>query len=70
MDWHNIVSPQNMKMKFLYLILVALLLLLLVSMPYDYYQIVRFIAMVLFAFFDYKTIGLRILSNWRLLLVL
>ena len=43
-----------MNIKFLYLLLSALLLLCLASMPYGYYQIVRFIAMVLFAVFAYN----------------
>ena len=44
-------------MKYLYLILSALLLLCLAPMPYGYYQLVRFFAMVLFAVFAY--------DNWR-----
>ena len=42
-------------MKYLYLILAALLMLCLAPMPYDYYQRVRFIALVLFAVFAYNT---------------
>ena len=41
-------------MKYLYLILAALLLLCLTPMPYGYYQLVRFVAMVLFAVFAYN----------------
>ena len=41
-------------MKYSYLILAALLLLCLASMPYGYYQLVRFVAMVLFAVFAYN----------------
>ena len=39
-------------MKYLYLILAALLMLCLAPMPYGYYQLVRFIALVLFAVFE------------------
>ena len=42
-------------MKYLYLILAALLMLCLAPMPYGYYQLVRFIALVLFAVFAYNT---------------
>ena len=42
-------------MKYLYLILAALLILCLAPMPYGYYQLVRFIALVLFAVFAYNT---------------
>ena len=38
----------------LYLLLSALLLLCLAPMPYGYYQLVRFIAMVLFVVFAYN----------------
>ena len=41
-------------MKYSYLILAALLLLCLAPMPYGYYQLVRFVAMVLFAVFAYN----------------
>ena len=44
-------------MKYLYLILAALLMLCLAPMPYGYYQLVRFIAMIMFAVFAYH--------NWR-----
>ena len=41
-------------MKYSYLILAALLLLCLAPMSYGYYQLVRFVAMVLFAVFAYN----------------
>ena len=41
-------------MKYLYLILSALLLLCLAPMPYGYYQLVRFVAMVVFGVMAYK----------------
>lgn len=40
-------------MKYLKLVLAALLLLCLVHMPYGYYELVRFVAMVGFAVFAY-----------------
>lgn len=43
-----------MNIKLLYLLLSALLLLCLAPMPYGYYQLVRFISMVLFALFAYN----------------
>ena len=43
-----------MIVKFSYLILSALLLLCLAPMPYGYYQLVRFVAMVLFAIYAYN----------------
>ena len=43
-----------MKIKLLYLLLSALLLLCLAPMPYGYYQLVRFVAMVLFVVFAYN----------------
>ena len=46
-----------MKIRFLYLILAALLMLCLAPMPYGYYQLVRFISMIMFAVFAYH--------NWR-----
>lgn len=41
-------------MKYVHLILAALLLLCLAPMPYGYYQLVRFISMVVFAFMAYQ----------------
>ena len=41
-------------MKHLYLILAALLLLCLAPMPYGYYQLVRFVAMIMFLVFAYN----------------
>lgn len=41
-------------MRYVYLILAALLLLCLAPMPYGYYQLVRFISMVVFAFMAYQ----------------
>lgn len=41
-------------MKYSYLILAALLLFCLAPMPYGYYQLVRLVAMVLFAVFAYN----------------
>ncbi len=41
-------------MKYLYIILAALLLVCLGPMPYGYYQLVRFVAMVMFAVFAYN----------------
>lgn len=43
-----------MNIKLLYLLLSALLLLCLAPMPYGYYQLVRFVSMVLFALFAYN----------------
>lgn len=43
-----------MNIKLLYLLLSALLLLCLAPMPYGYYQLMRFISMVLFALFAYN----------------
>lgn len=43
-----------MKIKLLYLLLSALLLICLAPMPYGYFQIVRFIAMVIFVVFAYN----------------
>ena len=43
-----------MNLNLLYLLLSALLLLCLAPMPYGYYQLVRFIAMVLFVVFAYN----------------
>ena len=43
-----------MIVKLSYLILSALLLLCLAPMPYGYYQLVRFVAMVLFVVFAYN----------------
>lgn len=43
-----------MKFKLLYLLLSALLLICLAPMPYGYFQIVRFIAMVIFVVFAYN----------------
>ena len=43
-----------MNIKLLYLLSSALLLLCLAPMPYGYYQLVRFISMVLFALFAYN----------------
>ena len=45
------------KMKYIQLAFAALLLLCLADMPYGYYQLVRFIAMVLFGWmaYDYST---------------
>ena len=43
-----------MNIKLLYLLLSALLLLCLAPMPYGYYQLVRFVAMVLFVVFAYN----------------
>ena len=40
-------------MKYLYLILAVFLLLCLAPMPYGFYQLIRFVAMVLFAVFAY-----------------
>ena len=40
-------------MKYLYLILSVLLLLCLAPMPYGFYQLVRFVAMVMFVVFTY-----------------
>ena len=42
-----------MDMKYLYLILAVFLLLCLAPMPYGFYQLIRFVAMVLFAVFAY-----------------
>ena len=41
-------------MKLVYIILTALMLLCLASMPYGYYQLVRFVAMVVFGVMAYK----------------
>lgn len=41
-------------MKYINLILAALLLLCLAPMPYGYYQLVRFVAMVVFAVLAYR----------------
>ena len=41
-------------MKILLIIMVALLLVCLVPMPYGYYQLVRFIAMAVFAYLAYE----------------
>lgn len=41
-------------MKHIYLILAALMLLCLAPMPYGYYQLVRFVAMVVFGVMAYK----------------
>jgi hypothetical protein len=41
-------------MRYVYLILAALLLLCLAPMPYGYYQLVRFISMVVFALMAYQ----------------
>ena len=43
-----------MNIKLLYLLLLALLLLCLAPMHYGYYQLVRFVSMVLFALFAYN----------------
>lgn len=43
-----------MNIKLLYLLLSALLLLCLAPMPYGYYQLVRFVSIVLFALFAYN----------------
>lgn len=43
-----------MNIKLLYLLLSALLLFCLAPMPYGYYQLVRFVSMVLFALFAYN----------------
>lgn len=40
-------------MKYLHLLLAVLLLLCLAPMPYGFYQLVRFVAMVIFAVFAY-----------------
>lgn len=40
-------------MKYLYLILVAMMLLCLAPMPYGYYTLVRFVAMIAFGVFAY-----------------
>ena len=42
-----------MDMKYLYLILAVFLFLCLAPMPYGFYQLIRFVAMVLFAVFAY-----------------
>lgn len=44
-------------MKYLCLILAVLLLLCLTTMPYGYYTLVRFIAMVVFAVIAYQYLG-------------
>ena len=41
-------------MKILLIIMVALLLVCLVPMPYGYYQLVRFVAMAVFAYLAYE----------------
>ena len=41
-------------MKLVYIILTALMLLCLAPMPYGYYQLVRFVAMVVFGVMAYK----------------
>lgn len=41
-------------MKYFYLLLAALLMLCLAPMPYGYYQLVRFVAMILFIVFTYN----------------
>ena len=43
-----------MNIRTLYLILSALLVLCLAPMPYGYYQLVRFVAMVIFVLFAYN----------------
>ena len=47
------LSMKEDKMKYVYLILAALLLLCLAPMPYGYYQLVRFVAMVVFGVMAY-----------------
>ena len=47
----------NKNLKVLYLVLAALLLLCLAPMPYGFYQLVRFVAMVMFAVFAYSYWG-------------
>ena len=49
-------------MKYLYLILAALLMLCLAPMPYGYYQLVRFIALVLFTI-TYQDLPLGFVNN-------
>ena len=44
-------------MKQVYLILAALMLLCLAPMPYGYFQLVRFVAMVAFGLMAYKYFG-------------
>ena len=41
-------------MKYIYLILAAMMLLCLAPMPYGYFQLVRFVAMVVFAVMAYQ----------------
>ena len=43
----------NNNLKLIFLVLAAFLLLCLAPMPYGFYQLVRFVAMVLFAVFAY-----------------
>lgn len=53
MNCCNYVAKRIM-MKYLYLMLATLLLLCLAPMPYGYYQLVRFIAMVVFVIMAYR----------------